>query len=688
MALSHSRGAGSRSTNMFSHLLATEDNSGDENLNASVSEISEIMDQSISDVLEQDNTSNIPLIFPDDLINTNNVNNINNTKTECVKSTPQFQYQDQDSPIRIEVTPAHVPLYPITPKVGSPSSHHDPAPYYGPFSDTSPFNHESANGTYFQRRNPSTHHLFPHTQTHPSRPSSPHFSHSPQPPPWRKLLWLRQPYPDNHVDSSFLSQLKQNSHVQPYSFWTLSTDFSPVLAHLCSVALFGIVFCGIYSRGWNPTAFAAGSVILSVTGYIFLWSWEGGYCIIFNSLRDLLNTPEVYEKSRNGNMNGFSNNNNNNNNSKNTTPVSDFSFSLATVKSAILILFTILALSPVLKSLTQSTSSDSIWVLACWLTLANVLCQDYKGAQAPSVYRSNKSSKEKQVGGSNNKNSNKNASVDTNISDINNNAKSNTKNNENNTSPDFVTEEFRSSSMATNLAMAAAIVLASRLDTTIAVFSFILFSIELFGVFPAFIKRIRYPIPNESSAGGTGTTTVTDTRTTANTTTLTLEPVLGTSTSSTLPFSSNHYGLAPSFSVAISRYSKTYWLLLTFLVIATDVGLWYISGPTTFNNNGNSTNGNISTSSSTSSNNIINSISSSSLDINSNGNHNTQNEVNSHSASTSDIAYRLPVLLAWFVIQIMVLFILPFWFLSLQKYKNEIQGPWDPAKPKLLKRDL
>jgi len=32
---------------------------------------------------------------------------------------------------------------------------------------------------------------------------------------YRKVLWLRQPYPDNHVDASFLSDLKRNGASLP-----------------------------------------------------------------------------------------------------------------------------------------------------------------------------------------------------------------------------------------------------------------------------------------------------------------------------------------------------------------------------------------------------------------------------------------------------------------------------------------
>jgi phosphatidylinositol glycan class C protein len=45
--------------------------------------------------------------------------------------------------------------------------------------------------------------------------------------------------------------------------------------------------------------------------------------------------------------------------------------------------------------------------------------------------------------------------------------------------------------LSTNLAIAAATVLASRLSTTLSVFSFLLFSIELFGLFPIFSRWLR-----------------------------------------------------------------------------------------------------------------------------------------------------------------------------------------------------
>lgn len=52
---------------------------------------------------------------------------------------------------------------------------------------------------------------------------------------------------------------------------------------------------------------------------------------------------------------------------------------LATAKSAVLIYCALLGLSPILKSLTKSISSDSIWAMSCWLMCINVFFFDYGG---------------------------------------------------------------------------------------------------------------------------------------------------------------------------------------------------------------------------------------------------------------------------------------------------------------------
>lgn len=107
---------------------------------------------------------------------------------------------------------------------------------------------------------------------------------------------------------------------------------------------------------------------------------------------------------------------------------------LGTIKSAILIYCTLLGLSPILKSLTQSTSSDSIWAMSFWLLTMNIFFFDYSrgvGAKFPA-------------------------------------------------------------SLSTNAALMASTVLASRLPSTKQVFCLTLFSIEVFGLFPVFRRYVQH----------------------------------------------------------------------------------------------------------------------------------------------------------------------------------------------------
>lgn len=107
---------------------------------------------------------------------------------------------------------------------------------------------------------------------------------------------------------------------------------------------------------------------------------------------------------------------------------------LGTIKSAMLIYSTLLGLSPILKSLTRSTSSDSIWAMSFWLLAINIFFFDYSGG---------------------------------------------------------VGAKFPAS-LSTNAALMASTVLASRLPSTKQVFVLTLFSIEVFGLFPVFRRHVRH----------------------------------------------------------------------------------------------------------------------------------------------------------------------------------------------------
>jgi len=199
--------------------------------------------------------------------------------------------------------------------------------------------------------------------------------------PWRKLLYIKQPYPDNYTDPSFLSQLKRNTTVQKYPYLKLVKDFSLISLHLSTLAMVYIVFFGMYNFNWDPIIPASLGTFLSIVCYT-----------VFNILDKT--TPRKRDA----------------------------------IKSSVLIMFSILTLSPVLKSLSESTSSDSIWTLSVWLCICNLLFTDYHF-------------------------------------DIN--------------------ERFKPV-FSMNILISNVIVLASRLETTGAVFCFILFAFEVHGMFPFF----------------------------------------------------------------------------------------------------------------------------------------------------------------------------------------------------------
>lgn len=397
--------------------------------------------------------------------------------------------------------------------------------------------------------------------------------------PWKKLLWVRQQYPDNYTDTSFLSQLKRNSTVVNYSYWKLINDFTLIVLHLSIIVMVILVFFGIYKLNWNPILPTMISTILTILGFIM-------YIITLkvNRTKELIKLQELKIKEL-SNINNNNNNNHNNisnnnihtsngsysrkgklspspslssryrisstsqNSSRSSSPVpqlrssstnmasklsrtspppsippqlsgaindssihspismtsltanntlidsslqtpslKDFSKSnqflvnnpnsnnkniinlenlltepnppdlLSTFKSSMLILLLLLTFSPVLKSLTYSTASDSIWALSTWLCILNVLFNDYS-IDFPKT-------------NSNSLNLNLDSQVLNNI---------NTRN----------LPIFSKSNFSKNISLSNAIVLASRLNSNLSAFCFIVFSIEVTGFFPIFNNFTR-----------------------------------------------------------------------------------------------------------------------------------------------------------------------------------------------------
>ncbi|KAK5109579.1 hypothetical protein LTR62_006930 [Meristemomyces frigidus] len=286
---------------------------------------------------------------------------------------------------------------------------------------------------------------------------------------WKKLLWVKQDYPDNYTDEeTFLDHLQWNSRLRPYEFWPLVADSTIIVQHVCSVMIFVCCFTGIFQARVGPETVVGWATVGTVAGWVFRDLWqsqdmsgdgEGDEQLMTDTaswpqapstVPDTSPTPGMGTgtttpsspsriHSRAPSTASLATHPPPTNNDPCThqtpSPLSPRTRDrLTTFKSALLIYFTLLGLSPLLRSLTKSTSSDSIWALSTWLLLLNVFTFDY-GAGAHAKFPA---------------------------------------------------------SLSTNAALMASTVLASRLPTTTHVFSLTLFSIEVFGLFPVFRRHLRF----------------------------------------------------------------------------------------------------------------------------------------------------------------------------------------------------
>lgn len=144
-------------------------------------------------------------------------------------------------------------------------------------------------------------------------------------------------------------------------------DATVIVQHLASVAIFCCCFVAIFDGRVSPVAVVGWASFCTILAW-FLWDHWVGQSLLHSSDADHSSAPkfehnesEIYP----------------------AMPSSTFSprtkQRLETAKSAILIYAALLGLSPILKSLTLSTTSDSIWALSSWLLMMNVAFFDYSG---------------------------------------------------------------------------------------------------------------------------------------------------------------------------------------------------------------------------------------------------------------------------------------------------------------------
>ncbi|EEP75566.1 hypothetical protein UREG_00412 [Uncinocarpus reesii 1704] len=304
---------------------------------------------------------------------------------------------------------------------------------------------------------------------------------------WKKLLWVKQSFPDNYTDTeTFLDHLQRNPRLRPYDFWPLVADFTVIVQHVCSVIIFLCCFVAIFQERVSPVSVVTWATLCT----IFCWGlwnyWEGkvqmeavrfAHAAVSDSVDDgsssISSTGEDSKRksidhglglslglssigcplSRQSSMSSaISDNTSATSLHSARSPASPWSPSISNSNGFVKFSDVISqsGLSPILQSLTKSTTSDSIWANVLWLMANQHLLFDYSSGCEENQHISNNTA----------------------------------------AGAGAVAAKFPAS-LSTNAALMASTVLASRLKSTTHVFSLTLFSIEVFGLFPIFRRHLR-----------------------------------------------------------------------------------------------------------------------------------------------------------------------------------------------------
>ncbi|XP_070795280.1 phosphatidylinositol N-acetylglucosaminyltransferase subunit C-like [Pituophis catenifer annectens] len=213
---------------------------------------------------------------------------------------------------------------------------------------------------------------------------------------WQKVLYKRQSFPDNYVDQSFLEKLCKNIHARKYQYWAVVFESGVVIQQLCSVCVFVVIWwymdMGLLAPQWQ---FGVG-LIASLIGYVLFDATDSGI-----------------ERNQSG-----------------QTQWGDLK------NSVVFVAFTY-GFSPILKTLTESISTDTIYAMSALMLLGHLIFYDY-GANAAIV----------------------------------------------------------SSTLSLNMAIFASVCLASRLPWSLHAFVMVTFAIQIFALWPMLQKKLKAQIPH------------------------------------------------------------------------------------------------------------------------------------------------------------------------------------------------
>lgn len=158
---------------------------------------------------------------------------------------------------------------------------------------------------------------------------------------WKKLLYIKQDFPDNYVDDSFLESMEKNVNVKPIDFWRTVYKACIISQYFCSVVILTSLFCALYTKKINRLDLLYSYLILIFSGYI---------------IYDFLN---IYSLSNR------------------------WVIRKRILFGACVVLLSFSCSTPILASLTKDISSDTIWALSTMAFLIAITCHDYHLKDSP-----------------------------------------------------------------------------------------------------------------------------------------------------------------------------------------------------------------------------------------------------------------------------------------------------------------
>nr|KAJ3422295.1 hypothetical protein HK105_000332 [Polyrhizophydium stewartii] len=116
-----------------------------------------------------------------------------------------------------------------------------------------------------------------------------------QRPRWRKLLYIRQDYPDNYVDKSFLKLMKRNVNVRQLDYWDVVCETFRVSQQLSVTVIFVAAFLHLDSGSVpSVTGLIAGSCAISACLAALFFTMLLGLTPILKNLTENISSDSIW----------------------------------------------------------------------------------------------------------------------------------------------------------------------------------------------------------------------------------------------------------------------------------------------------------------------------------------------------------------------------------------------------------